>query len=77
MMDELVPLYVLDTDHVTLLQRGHDQVQRHVLALPADIVVTTVVTVEEQLRGHLKAIRRASGEPLLVAAYDRLWQARS
>ncbi len=31
-----------------------------------------MVTVEEQLRGRLKALRRASDGPSLVTAYDRL-----
>ena len=31
-----------------------------------------MVTVEEQLRGRLKALRRASDGPSLVAAYDRM-----
>ena len=67
-----MPLFVLDTDHVTLFQRAHPAVRKRVLALPFGSVVSTIVTVEEQLRGRLKAVRRASDGPSLTAAYDRL-----
>lgn len=65
-------LFVLDTDHVTLFQRAHPLVRERVFARAPGSVVTTVVTVEEQLRGRLKALRRASDGPSLVAAYDRM-----
>ena len=65
-------LFVLDTDHVTLFQRAHPQVREKILAQAPGSVVTTLVTVEEQLRGRLKALRRASDGPSLVAAYDRM-----
>ena len=65
-------LSVLDTDHVTLFQRAHPLVRERVLAQAPGSVVTTMVTVEEQLRGRLKALRRASDGPSLVTAYDRL-----
>ncbi len=67
-----MPLFILDTDHVSLFQRAHPVVHEHVLALPFGSVVTTIVTVEEQLRGRLKAVRRASDGPSLIAAYDRM-----
>lgn len=68
----VVPLFVLDTDHVSLFQRAHPVVRKHILALPFGSVVTTIVTVEEQLRGRMKAVRRASDGPSLIAAYDRM-----
>ncbi len=64
--------FVLDTDHVTLFQRVHPLVRERVLARAPGSVVTTMVTVEEQVRGRLKALRRASDGPSLVAAYDRM-----
>ncbi len=52
--------YILDTDHVTLLQQVHPIVTRRVGTVhPGDIGVT-VVTVEEQVRGWLNAIRQTS-----------------
>ena len=67
-----VPHFILDTDHVTLFQRAHSLVKERVLALPFGDVVTTIVTAEEQLRGRLKAVRRASDGPTLIAAYNRM-----
>lgn len=64
-----VALFVLDTDHVTLFQRAHRLVRERVLARTPGSVVTTMVTVKEQLRGRLKALRQASNGPSLVAAY--------
>lgn len=65
-------LYVLDTDHVSLAQRNHPAVLQHLAATaPADLAVT-IITVEEQLRGWLKVIRRAPRGPRLIEAYRAL-----
>lgn len=64
-------LFILDTDHVSLLQRSHPAVSERFLSLPLGRVATTIVTVEEQFRGRLKAIRRAANGPELPTAYER------
>lgn len=64
-------LYVLDTDHASLFQRRHVSVVRRVLAIPDSDLATTVVSAEEQLRGWLSVIHRASGDRL-ITAYARL-----
>jgi tRNA(fMet)-specific endonuclease VapC len=64
--------YVLDTDHVSLFQRGHPQVVAHVLAHSADRLAVTIVTVEEQLRGRLSQIHKASSRPSRLQGYARL-----
>ncbi len=67
-------LYVLDTDHVTLYQRSHPRVVERIdTAVDHDFVVT-LITLEEQLRGWLKIIRRAStrSSDRLVLAYNSL-----
>ncbi|MBE9125372.1 MULTISPECIES: type II toxin-antitoxin system VapC family toxin [unclassified Coleofasciculus] len=52
--------YILDTDHVTLLQQVHPIVTQRISAVNCDDVGVTVVTVEEQVRGWLSAIRKTS-----------------
>ena len=49
--------YLLDTDHVTLLQQVHPLVRQRVEAIDPNEISITVITVEEQVRGWLKAIR--------------------
>ncbi len=70
-------LYVLDTDHASLLQRGHRPVIRQVAAksdnvIAVTVIAVTVVTAEEQLRGRLRVIRRAASGPQLSTAYAGL-----
>ncbi len=65
-------LYVLDTDHVSLYQRNHPRVVARIGTLSYDDLAVTLITAEEQLRGWLRYIRRASSKAQLVAAYGRL-----
>ena len=61
--------YVLDTDHVTLHLRGHLQVGQKLTLIPPDEIATTTITAEEQLRGRLAQIKKASNtEALAVGA---------
>lgn len=63
-MPSETPLYILDTDHVTLHQRQHEALVRRLHSLPASVrVAVTVVTVEEQMRGRLAQLN-APGLPL-------------
>ena len=52
-------LFVLDTDHVSLLQRGHPAVAARVLATPPEHLAVSVVTFEEQLGAWYTQIRQA------------------
>ncbi len=64
--------WVLDTDHVSLLQRGHPVVVSKVGAVnPAEIAVT-VITIVEQMYGRLDVINRAKSKQELVTAYALL-----
>ena len=55
-------MYILDTDHLSILERGGEIAQRIIIRLailsPEDIHVT-VVTYEEQTRGWLGYIAKA------------------
>lgn len=64
-------LCVLDTDHLSLLQRGHSQVAAKVLATPPEFLAITIITAEEQLRGRLSQIRKARDEQGRIQAYLR------
>ena len=66
-------LWVFDTDIFSLYQRGHPFVRQRFEAIASEEVVLTVVSAEEQLRGRLEVIRRASSSNKLILAYRRLW----
>src|SRR4051812_16511481 len=63
--------YVLDTDTLTLYQRGHPAVSRRVSAKSAAEVSVAVVSVEEQLTGWYTRLRKAKKPSELAAVYDR------
>ncbi len=65
-------MYILDTDHVSLFQRSHLAVVANILKMPADKLATTIITVEEQLRGRLSMIRKAGNNEGIVLAYTNL-----
>lgn len=65
-------LYILDTDHVSLFQRQHPSVVQRIEEVDPDSLVTTIVTVEEQIRGRFNIIKRASKGPKLIQAYAYL-----
>lgn len=68
--------YVLDTDIVGFVQQAHPTVLQHLRALsPADVVVTTIITMEEDIGGWLPACRRARNGAARVHAYTRLEKA--
>jgi tRNA(fMet)-specific endonuclease VapC len=54
--------YILDTDHISLFQRGHQQVTTRVLLTPRSDLAVTIITAEEQVRGRLARIRAAKSE---------------
>ena len=64
-------IYVLDTDHLSLYSRNNlaliDRLQTQSVHL-----ITTVINVEEQLRGRLAQIAAAKDETILANAYSLL-----
>ena len=50
-------MFILDTDHLSLFQRRDPHVTARVLATSALELATTVITVEEQVRGRLERVR--------------------
>ena len=69
-------MVVLDTDHVSLLERSQQGPGARLLArtksLPKEDVATTIVSYEEQLRGWLKYLAKAKTVKDQVDAYGRM-----
>ncbi len=54
--------YLLDTDHISLLQRHNLAVHRRLRRLDQSQIFVSVVTIEEQVKGWLKEINDASAK---------------
>ena len=63
-------LYILDTDHVTLHQRNYPQVIDRIQNVTLEELATTVITVEEQMRGRLAQLGQTRVN--LALAYTQL-----
>jgi tRNA(fMet)-specific endonuclease VapC len=73
-------MYILDTDHLSLIRRNGPDGQRILANLDAREgieVATTVITFEEQSRGRLALLGRAKTIDQTVLAYDGLRQLAS
>jgi len=70
-------MLVLDTDHMVEYQRGTSVESRRLIArldAAAEPFATTIVTVEEIMRGWLAAVRRTPDARQQIAAYARFRQ---
>ncbi len=67
--------FALDTDQITIYFRGNSQLQQKLTQIPPDEIATTATTAEEQLRGRLAQIRKASNTEALAITHRRLRQA--
>jgi tRNA(fMet)-specific endonuclease VapC len=68
-------LWVLDTDSLSLLERGNPKIQERLSQVNADSVAISIVTAEEKMKGRLAAINSLAGiERInrLAAAYRAL-----
>ena len=65
-------LWILDTDRISLFQQRYPLITQHINAVNPEEIAVTLITVEQQLRGRLNVIRRASSIDKLVSAYARL-----
>ncbi|PAX60180.1 type II toxin-antitoxin system VapC family toxin [Brunnivagina elsteri] len=69
-------IWVLDTDHLSLLQREHPNVKQRFNEMnPANLTIT-IVTLEEQTKGWLNVINKYNDQPSqsekLIFAYKGL-----
>ncbi|WP_416670234.1 type II toxin-antitoxin system VapC family toxin [Egbenema bharatensis] len=70
-------MYILDTDHLSLIQRNGQEGKRILLklsAIEAIEVAVTVITYEEQIRGRLSVLSKAKTLDEQVLAYQGLQQ---
>ena len=65
-------LWVLDTDSLTLWLRGHPSIATRVAQTLPSQLATTIITVEEILRGWYTQGRRARNDDQLARAYRAL-----
>ena len=69
------PVYLLDTDHMTLLERGgeaSDALKARLRSLPPDDVASTIISYEEQTRGWLARIAQFSEPDRQIVLYAQL-----
>jgi tRNA(fMet)-specific endonuclease VapC len=64
--------YLFDTDHLTLFQHGHSLVVHRQRLQPPMSVGTSVVTVEEALRGRLARLSQAKDGQTRISQYRLL-----
>jgi tRNA(fMet)-specific endonuclease VapC len=71
-------MVVLDTDHMSVLERntqpGLTALRAHLAQIPPDEVVTTIISYEEQMQGWTAYLAQSRSVPQQVVAYRRLLQ---
>jgi len=65
-------LYILDTNTLTLMQDGHPKIVARLAAHTPDEIAVSVISIEEQLSGWYRRLRRAQEPDQLAKVYDRL-----
>jgi len=67
---------ILDTDTLTLYEKGHarlgERIREHRARSHEDIVCTTVITLQEQMRGRLASLNRVQPPARLLTGYAEL-----
>lgn len=66
-------IYLIDTDHLSLIQRGNAKVLARFLVTPPDEIAASVVSFEEQTRGWLAHIKQARNQVQTCEAYSLLY----
>lgn len=67
--------FILDTDHLTLLERGGSgalALEMRLDQLPERNLATTIITYEEQMLGWMSLVAKARTPSSLIRAYARL-----
>jgi tRNA(fMet)-specific endonuclease VapC len=67
-----VSFWVLDTDHLSLLQRGYSNIIKRINSVDSQDIFVTIITFEEQIRGRMNSIKQAETSNKLIFAYSKL-----
>jgi len=67
-------LYIMDSDHLSLQQRGHEPLKTHLASVQPEQIAITVISVEELVRGRFAQVRKANKPEERVNAYFWLAQ---
>jgi tRNA(fMet)-specific endonuclease VapC len=67
--------YILDTDHLSLILRGNQQIKERLTTIPPHEIAITIVTAEEQLRGRLAQLAKSTSGESRSNAYQYLHRA--
>jgi tRNA(fMet)-specific endonuclease VapC len=65
-------LWILDTDHISLYQRGNLTVINRVSSANPQNLAVTVISLEEQMYGRLSEIKKSTSAISLITSYSRL-----
>ena len=65
---------IFDTDHISLLERGHPEIQKRLTSALPNSLSVSVITVEEMLRGRLAVLAKRSEGEKRVHAYKKLME---
>ena len=65
-------LYILDTDHISLLQQKNPLIRAKINQINSNNVVVTIISVQEQVKGWFNLINRNSDSPSIIWAYQGL-----
>lgn len=64
--------FILDSDTLTLYRQARQQLVIRISAQPSHLIVTTVITVEEQLTGWQALLRQSKSDAHLAFTYQRM-----
>lgn len=67
-------LYILDTDHISLLRHRDPYVIIHLQRVPLSLRAVTVISLAEQVQGRLAVISKANDEVIAGRAFQRLYE---
>ncbi len=70
-------MWLLDTDHLSILERGGSTalaLQMRLGQIPATQLATTIINYEEQMRGWMSFVAQAKTQHKLIEAYGFLQQ---